>query len=160
MAQGAPNAPEGSRPWEDRTLSDEERYKSYYDVVRAKCEAIRDAGNRPGVTAAERYQISQDPEANFWVAELRQLKAEGFQRLINTHFDQSPAGRNEVLLNTNHRLVARALEMKTVNPLASVLRLLVANALVTAGASLPREAQRRQVEDLDWIAEALWGRDK
>ena len=76
MAQGAPNAPEGSRPWEDRALSPTERYQSYYDVARAKCEAIRDAGNRPGITTAERYKISQDPEANFWVEELRRLKGE------------------------------------------------------------------------------------
>ncbi|MCY2967426.1 MAG: ATP-binding protein [Planctomycetota bacterium] len=83
---------------------------------------------------------------------------EGFQRLIDTHFEQAPAGQNEVLLNTNHRLVARALEQKTVSPLASVLRLLVNNALSTAGASLPRDVQRQQVDDLDWIAAALWGR--
>jgi hypothetical protein len=76
MAQGAASAPEGYRPWEDSTLSAEERYTSYYHLARAKCEAIRDAGNRPGVTAAERYQISQDTEANFWVNEFRQLKAE------------------------------------------------------------------------------------
>ena len=76
MAQGTPSTPEGHRPWEDRTLSPAERYQSYYDVARAQCEAIRDAGNRPGVTAAERYQISQDPEANFWVEELRKLKGE------------------------------------------------------------------------------------
>lgn len=82
----------------------------------------------------------------------------GFQRLIDSHFQQEPARRNEVLLNRNHRLVARALSQKTSSPLASVLRLLVHNALVSAGAALPRQAQRLQTEDLEWIAEALWGR--
>ena len=82
---------------------------------------------------------------------------EGFQRLIDTHFEQAPAGQNEVLLNTNHRLVARRSSRRPCSPLASVLRLLVNNALSTAGATLPRDVQRQQVDDLDWIAEALWG---
>jgi hypothetical protein len=82
----------------------------------------------------------------------------GFQRLIDAHFETGPTARNEVLLNRNHRLVGRALEQKTTSPLASVLRLLVLNALYRAGANLPREVQRRQLEDLDWIAEALWGK--
>jgi hypothetical protein len=83
----------------------------------------------------------------------------GFQRLIDNHFDQQPAGQNEVLLNRNHRLVGRALTQKTSSPLASVLRLLVINALTAAGATVPRAAQAQQVEDLDWIAEALWGKN-
>lgn len=83
---------------------------------------------------------------------------EGFRRLIDNHFETAPAGKNEIVLNTNHRLVARALEQRTGSPLASVLRLLVANALSTAGAALPREIQRQQIDDLDWIAEALWGK--
>jgi molecular chaperone HtpG len=82
----------------------------------------------------------------------------GFQRLIDAHFESGPAAVNEVLLNRNHRLVRRALSQKTSAPLASVLRVLVHNALVSAGASLPREAQQRQVEDLEWVAEALWGK--
>jgi hypothetical protein len=82
----------------------------------------------------------------------------GFQRLIDAHFEAAPSGQNEVLLNRNHRLVKRALEQKTSSPLASVLRLLVLNALHRAGASLPRAVQQQQVEDLDWIAEALWGK--
>jgi molecular chaperone HtpG len=83
----------------------------------------------------------------------------GFQRLIDQHFEDAPTGKNEVLLNRNHRLVRRALSQKTSSPLASVLRLLVFNALSTAGSALPRDAQRQQVEDLDWIAEALWGKN-
>ncbi len=83
----------------------------------------------------------------------------GFHRLIDAHFESGPAAVNEVLLNRNHRLVGRALSQKTSAPLASVLRLLVHNALVSAGASLPREAQQVQVEDLEWVAEALWGKN-
>jgi len=82
----------------------------------------------------------------------------GFQRLIDTHLEQHQSAQNEVLLNRDHRLVGRALEQKTNSPLASVLRLLVLNALGAAGAAIPRPAQRQQTDDLDWIAEALWGR--
>jgi molecular chaperone HtpG len=82
----------------------------------------------------------------------------GFQRLIDNHFEEAPVRKNEVLLNRNHRMVARALEQKTNSPLASVLRLLVHNALIAAGASLPRQAQSQQVDDLEWIADALWGK--
>jgi HSP90 family molecular chaperone len=81
----------------------------------------------------------------------------GFQRLIDSHFEQDEPARNEVLLNRNHRLVKRTLEQRPGTPLASVLRLLVVSALNSAGAAIPREAHSQQSEDLDWIAEALWG---
>lgn len=84
----------------------------------------------------------------------------GFQRLIDAHFATDAAGSNEVLLNRNHRLVGRALSQTTRHPLASVLRLLVLQALQAAGAAVDRPAQRQQMEDLDWIAEALWGKDR
>lgn len=82
----------------------------------------------------------------------------GFQRLIDAHFAQAQSARHEVLLNRAHRLVGRVLSQRTGTPLASVLRLLVANALTAAGASVPRGAQQQQLDDLDWIADALWGR--
>ena len=66
----------------------------------------------------------------------------------------------EVLLNTRHRLVSRALSQSTSSPLASTLRLLVGNALAAAGAAIKSELRRQQQDDLDWIAEALWGRDE
>ncbi len=81
----------------------------------------------------------------------------GFQRIIDQHFEQGEKARNEILLNRNHRLIARALEQKTSSPLASVLRLLVVSALRTAGASLPSSAIHQQQSDLDWIADCLWG---
>jgi molecular chaperone HtpG len=83
----------------------------------------------------------------------------GFQRLIDAHVNETQVKRNEVVLNRNHRLVARALEQKTNSPLASVLRLLVHNALIAAGAALPRSAESLQVDDLEWIADALWGKN-
>jgi HSP90 family molecular chaperone len=83
---------------------------------------------------------------------------EGFQRLIDRQFEREDDTTNHVLLNRNHRLVARALEQSTAAPMASVLRLLVLQSLVAAGASVPREAINTQVNDLDWIADALWGK--
>lgn len=83
----------------------------------------------------------------------------GFQRLIDSHFAAEPADRNEVILNQSHRLVQRVLSQRPGTPLASVLRLLVLQALNTAGSTTPESARRQQSEDLDWIAEALWGQD-
>lgn len=84
----------------------------------------------------------------------------GFQRLIDQHFGEYDNLKNEVVLNRNHRLVGRALQQKTSSPLASVLRLLVSNALRSAGASLTYDVQQDQSNDLDWVAECLWGKDR
>ena len=83
----------------------------------------------------------------------------GFQRLIDAHFRQAPTGQNEVILNREHRLVQRAFRQGVRSPLASVLRMLVTNALTSAGAARGKEAADVQMEDLDWIADALWGQD-
>jgi molecular chaperone HtpG len=83
----------------------------------------------------------------------------GFQRLIDSHFASEPAGTNEVVLNRNHPVVKRSLSQRTGTPISSVLRLLVTQALNSAGATIDDSAQRQQMDDLDWIAEALWGRD-
>ena len=103
----------------------------------------------------ERYELAQT---------FQQLKKEGdipkgFQRMIDSHFDQTPTEKNEVILNRNHRLIQRALAKGTTSPLANIVRLLVLGALNSAGASIGREAHSKQAEDLDWIAEVLWGRD-
>jgi molecular chaperone HtpG len=83
----------------------------------------------------------------------------GFQRMIDAHLSSEAPDANEVLLNRNHRLVSRALSKSTSHPLGSVLRLLVLSALNSAGATVDRIAHQQQADDLDWIAEALWGRD-
>ena len=56
-------------------------------------------------------------------------------------------------------ILKRAMEQGSTVPLASVLRLLVVNSLNSAGASVNHQSQRQQMEDLDRIAEALWGKD-
>ena len=79
----------------------------------------------------------------------------GFQRLIDQHFQRSPAGKNEIILNTQHRLVRRTLEQGVNSPLANVLRILVIAALSKAGARIQSAAQEIQAEDLEAIADAL-----
>lgn len=81
----------------------------------------------------------------------------GFQRLIDSHFRSLPTGKNEVVLNSSHRVVQRALQQGPRSPLASVLRVLVMHALHAAGAARSQQASAVQAEDLDWIADALWG---
>lgn len=104
----------------------------------------------------ERYELAQTFEDLRKGGDIPQ----GFQRLIDAHFQQSPTGRNEVILNRDNRLVQRAIQQGPNSPLASVVRLLVSNALTSAGAGHSADAARVQSEDLDWIAEALWGRDE
>jgi len=103
----------------------------------------------------ERYELAQTFE------ELRKDGdiPKGFQRLIDAHFRQAPTGQNEVILNRDHRLIQRSLKQGPRSPLASVLRLLVLNALNSAGAGRGQEASEVQTEDLDWISDALWGQD-
>ena len=84
----------------------------------------------------------------------------GFQRLIDSHFDGEATAKNEIVLNRSHRLVSRVLSQRPGTPLSCVLRLLVLQALNSAGSSISQPAHRQQTEDLDWIAEALWGRDE
>jgi HSP90 family molecular chaperone len=82
----------------------------------------------------------------------------GFQRLIDSHFRDSQSQPNEVLLNRNHPLIQRVLSQRTDTPLASVLRLLVFSSLNSAGVAKSRDMISEEREDLEWIAEALWGR--
>ena len=79
----------------------------------------------------------------------------GFERLIENHFEGSPVGKNEIVINRNHRLIRTALKNSTRHPLASVLRIMVTNALTTAGAAVNKNLQQQQNDDLTWIAEAL-----
>ena len=82
----------------------------------------------------------------------------GFQRLIDKNFQGATPSQNEVLLNRSHRLVSQALRQSVRNPLASVLRLLVISTLNQAGAVMDRQVAQQQMDDLDWIAETLGGR--
>ncbi len=103
----------------------------------------------------ERYELARSFEEMKQRGEIPR----GFQRLIETHFKNDTPQENEVILNRSHPMIRRALSQKPGMPLSSVMRLMVINALNSAGAATPEAARLRQVSDLDWIAECLWGRD-
>ncbi len=84
----------------------------------------------------------------------------GFQRMIDTHFQDDDATAGEIVLNRQHRLVRRALSQATGSPLAGVLRLLVVGALQAAGLAIDRRLHQNQADDLEWIADVLWGSDE
>jgi hypothetical protein len=99
----------------------------------------------------ERYELSKTFD------ELRENGElpKGFQRLIDQHFQRSPLGKNEIILNRSHRLVRKALELGSKSSLSHVLRLLVTTALSKAGARLQTDAQSLQATDLEAIADSL-----
>lgn len=103
----------------------------------------------------ERYELAK----SFDELKQRGEIPTGFQRLIDSHFENAPSGENEVILNRNHSMIARTLSQQPGTPLSSVMRLIVVNALNSAGAATPSPARRQQQDDLEWIAECLWGRD-
>ena len=134
----------------------DQQWKEFLDATGAKVMLASFRSEQPVMAFLnERYELSQTFE---------QLKKEGdipsgFQRLIDSHFEQAPTEKNEVVLNRDHRLVKRALAKGTNSPLANIVRLLVTGALGSAGARLDASSHQRQSEDLNWIAEVLWGRD-
>jgi len=138
----------------------EEAPAAWTDFLRSTQARIMVASFQPSLPVVaflnERFELAQTFE------ELRKDGdiPRGFQRLIDAHFRQAPTGQNEVILNRDHRLVNRALKQGHRSPLGSVLRLLVMNALSAAGAGRGNEAAQVQAEDLDWIADALWGQDE
>lgn len=99
----------------------------------------------------ERYELSKTFDELRENGELPR----GFQRLIDQHFQRSPAGKNEIILNARHRLVKRALESGPKGAIANVLRILVIAALSKAGAKIQSAAQELQSGDLEAIADAL-----
>jgi molecular chaperone HtpG len=99
----------------------------------------------------ERYELSRTFEDLKENGELPR----GFKRLIDQHFQQKPLGKNEIILNSNHRLVKRALEQGTTSPIASLLRVLVISALSKSGARVQSSAQNVQADDLESLADSL-----
>lgn len=130
----------------------DDSWQRFLDATEATIYVAGFQSGQPAVAFLnERFELQQT---------IDELKNEGdiphgFQRLIERHFEQNPTGKNEVILNRNHRLVRSALRRSIEHPLASVLRLLVVNSLLSAGARIGSELQSQQREDLTWISEAL-----
>lgn len=104
----------------------------------------------------ERYELAK----SFDELKQRGEIPTGFQRLIDSHFSESQVRQNEVILNDHHPMIARALSQRPGTPLTSVMRMMVINALNVAGAATSPAARQQQQQDLDWVAECLWGRDE
>jgi len=131
-------------------------WNEFLGVTEAKILTANFSSDKPVMAFLnERYELTQVFE------DLKKGDSipQGFQRLIDSHFRSHPTGQNEIVLNRGHRVVKRALSQGTTSPLASVVRLLVINALSSAGASIPQDAHQSQSNDLDWVADALWGKD-
>lgn len=134
----------------------EERWTDFFDAVDAKFFVASCSSQQPVFAFLN--------ERRDLVRTLGALKDESvipsaFQRMIDQHLDGQELPQNEVLLNRNHPLVARALAKATGAPLASVLRILVMQTLQSAGALPDRKVRECMEDDIQWVAEALWGKD-
>lgn len=140
---GAVDAEPLSEPWEE-----------FFESLDAKISTARCEGDQPVYAFLnERHDLVRTLDA---------LKKGGaipasFQRMLDRHLDGEELPQNEILLNRSHPLVVRALEKSVDVPLASVLRVLVFQAVQSAGAQLPRQARELVDADLQWVAEALYG---
>ena len=76
MSKGEVVSPEGQRPWDDRTLSPQDRYESYLTVAREHVSRIVAASKRDGITEEERTELRLSPDTQFWKGELEQLRKE------------------------------------------------------------------------------------
>ncbi len=136
----------------DERVDASEEWQSFFESLDSNIFVASTSNNQPVMAFVnERYELSKTFDELRENGELPR----GFQRLIDQHFQRSPAGKNEIVLNTQHRLVRRALEQGTTSPLANVLRILVIAALSKAGARIQNAAQEMQAEDLESIADAL-----
>ena len=136
----------------DERVEASDEWQSFFESLDSNIFVASTSNNQPVMAFVnERYELSKTFDELRENGELPR----GFQRLIDQHFQRSPAGKNEIVLNTQHRLIRRALEQGTTSPLANVLRILVIAALSKAGARIQSAAQEMQAEDLESIADAL-----
>ena len=136
----------------DERIDASDEWHTFFDSLDSNIFIASSPSKQPVIAFVnERYELSKTFDDLRENGEL----PKGFQRLIDQHFQRSPAGKNEIILNSEHRLVRRALEQGTAHPLASVLRILVIAALSKAGARIKSIAQELQSEDLESIADAL-----
>lgn len=129
-----------------------ENWQSFFEETGAEVKLAEMDSPQPAIAFLnERYELLQSIE------DLKKTGSihVGFERLIDNHFRDAPAGRNEVVLNSNHQLVRTVLKHSPSHPLASVLRIVLVNVLNSAGASIGPALQKQQRDDLNWIAEAL-----
>jgi HSP90 family molecular chaperone len=127
-------------------------WQSFFESLDSNIFIAQSPSKQPVIAFVnERYELSKTFDDLRENGEL----PKGFQRLIDQHFQRSPAGKNEIILNSTHCLVRRALDQGAISPVASVLRILEVAALSKAGAKIQATAQEIQSKDLESIADAL-----
>ena len=85
------------RPWEDRSLSAQERHKSYKTVVQSNVERILELSKCEGITLQERKALMKDPDTQFWAHEQKLLlneTAEQFCERIDREVIPEIMGKN------------------------------------------------------------------
>jgi len=85
------------RPWEDRSLSAQERHKSYKTVVQSNVERILELSKCEGITLQERKALMKDPDTQFWAHEQKLLlneTAEQFCERIDREVIREIMGKN------------------------------------------------------------------
>jgi hypothetical protein len=85
------------RPWEDRSLSAQERHKSYKTVVQSNVERILELSKCEGITLQERKALMKDPDTQFWAHEQKLLlneTAEQFCERIDREAIPEIMGKN------------------------------------------------------------------
>ena len=131
-------------------------WKEFFSPLEARVLVAAYQESQPVIAFLnERHELAK----SFEEVKTRGEIPSGFQRLIDSHFSDDPTAENEVILNRNHPMIARALSQKPGTPLSSVMRMMVLTALDSAGATSSDSARKTQRDDLSWIADCLWGRD-
>ncbi len=135
----------------DQTPLDDD-WEAHFAAVDAKYFSADCDGSQPVFAFLnERYDLIRTLDA---------LKKGGdipdsFQRMIDRHLEGEELPQNEILLNRRNPLVERALSGTAAGSRAAVLRVLVFQAVQSAGAQLSREARELIETDLQQIAESL-----
>ena len=80
---------------------------------------------------------------------------DAFRRMLDKHLDGEELPQNEILLNRRHPLVDRALSHAPLGPQAAVLRVLVFQTMLSAGAQLSHETRELFESDLQQIAKVI-----
>lgn len=137
-----------------QALTDE--WREYFSVFDVEVSQARFRGAIPVLAFPDR---SLELEREFQSLKKQGQIPSAFSRMIDRYYlDKDESKRGQVILNSKHRIVKNALAGTKHSPLASVLRLLIHNALLTAGASTPANVHETINKDLDWIAEAMMPR--
>ena len=135
----------------DSQLVDDD-WEAYFESLDARIFQAECDGMQPVYAFLnERYDLIRTIDA---------LKKGGqipdaFRRMLDKHLEGEELPLNEILLNRRHPLVEKALSHPPLGPQAAMLRVLVFQAVQSAGAQLSRETRELLETDLQQIADAI-----